>query len=221
MSDSFATPQAVALPGCSVHGVLQGRILEWVATPFFSGSPQPRDRTWVSCIAAGSVPAEPPGKPSPAVAGRPPLAQALGPPALQPQGGQGPSDIESHSSVAPTSGLPRSPTPSPRRALSAEMTGTTRQALAGAWTRVLTPTRSTAALFSPVRENAASQGWEGLGIDPPGPAPSGFPSVTPHPQLPSPPSAPPSLTPAQRTPGCAPCRVTPNSGSGRHHFPSH
>ena len=34
-------------------GILQARILEWVATPFFSGSPQPKDRTWVSCMADG------------------------------------------------------------------------------------------------------------------------------------------------------------------------
>ena len=27
----------------TVHGVLQVRILEWVAVPFFRGSPQPRD----------------------------------------------------------------------------------------------------------------------------------------------------------------------------------
>ena len=39
------------LPGSSVHGILQARILEWVAIPFSSGSSQPGDRTWVSCIA--------------------------------------------------------------------------------------------------------------------------------------------------------------------------
>ena len=33
-----------------VHGILQVRILEWVAFPFSRGSPQPRDRTQVSCI---------------------------------------------------------------------------------------------------------------------------------------------------------------------------
>ena len=38
-------------PGSSVHGVLQARIMEWVAIPFSRGSSQPRDRTWVSCIA--------------------------------------------------------------------------------------------------------------------------------------------------------------------------
>ena len=38
-------------PDFSVHGVLQARILEWVAIPFSRGSSQPRDRTWVSHIA--------------------------------------------------------------------------------------------------------------------------------------------------------------------------
>ena len=35
-------------PGPSVHGILQARILEWIAIPFSRGSSQPRD--WVSCI---------------------------------------------------------------------------------------------------------------------------------------------------------------------------
>ena len=35
----------------TVHGILQARILEWVAFPFSSGSSQPRDRTQVSHIA--------------------------------------------------------------------------------------------------------------------------------------------------------------------------
>ena len=38
-------------PSSSVHGILQARILEWVAIPFSRGSSQPRGRTWVSCIA--------------------------------------------------------------------------------------------------------------------------------------------------------------------------
>ena len=38
-------------PGSSVPGILQGRILEWVAIPFSKGSSQPRDQTQVSCIA--------------------------------------------------------------------------------------------------------------------------------------------------------------------------
>ena len=39
------------LPGSCIHGILQARILEWVAIPFFRGTSQPRDQTWVSCIA--------------------------------------------------------------------------------------------------------------------------------------------------------------------------
>ena len=38
---------------CTVHGILQARILEWVALPFSRGSSQPRDRTQVSRIAGG------------------------------------------------------------------------------------------------------------------------------------------------------------------------
>ena len=40
-----------SLPGSSVHGMLQARTLEWVDIPFSKGSCQPRDQTWVSCIA--------------------------------------------------------------------------------------------------------------------------------------------------------------------------
>ena len=35
----------------SVHGILQARILEWVAFPFSRGSSWPKDQTQVSCIA--------------------------------------------------------------------------------------------------------------------------------------------------------------------------
>ena len=37
----------------SAHGILQARILEWVAIPFSRGSSQPGGRAWVSCIAGG------------------------------------------------------------------------------------------------------------------------------------------------------------------------
>ena len=53
-------------PGFSVHGILQARILEWVAMPSSKGSSQPRDQTYVSCLQhrqAGSLPLAPPGKP--------------------------------------------------------------------------------------------------------------------------------------------------------------
>ena len=40
-----------SLPGSSVCVILQSRVLEWVAVFFSRKSSQPRDRTWVSCIA--------------------------------------------------------------------------------------------------------------------------------------------------------------------------
>ena len=39
-----------SLPGSSVHGILQARILEWVAIPFSRGSFWPRNQTHLSCI---------------------------------------------------------------------------------------------------------------------------------------------------------------------------
>ena len=42
----LATPWSPS--GFFVHGILQARILEWVATPSSRGSSRPRDRTWVS-----------------------------------------------------------------------------------------------------------------------------------------------------------------------------
>ena len=46
----FVTPMNCSLPGSSVHGVSQARILEWVATSFSRASPRPRDWTQVSYI---------------------------------------------------------------------------------------------------------------------------------------------------------------------------
>ena len=37
-------------PGSSVHGILQTRVLEWVAIPFCLGSSQLRNRTWISYV---------------------------------------------------------------------------------------------------------------------------------------------------------------------------
>ena len=50
MSDSLL-PRHGSPPGSSVHGILQGRILEWVTIPFSRESSRPRDWTWVFCIA--------------------------------------------------------------------------------------------------------------------------------------------------------------------------
>ena len=59
-------PMDCSPPGYSVHGILQARILEWVAMPSSRGSSQLRDRTHilsVSCMQVGSLPLVPPGKP--------------------------------------------------------------------------------------------------------------------------------------------------------------
>ena len=52
-AQSCQTPQSHGLYSpldSSVRGILQARILEWVAISFFRGSSQPRNRTHVSCI---------------------------------------------------------------------------------------------------------------------------------------------------------------------------
>ena len=45
-----------------VHGILQARILEWVAFPFSRGPSQPRDQTQSPTLQV-NLPAEPQGKP--------------------------------------------------------------------------------------------------------------------------------------------------------------
>ena len=48
---SCPTPHVdCSLPGSSIHGILQARILEWVTISFSRGSSQPRDWTRVSHI---------------------------------------------------------------------------------------------------------------------------------------------------------------------------
>ena len=51
-----------SLPGSSVHGIFQARILEWVVISFSRGSSQLRDQALVSCIAGRRLLSEPPGK---------------------------------------------------------------------------------------------------------------------------------------------------------------
>ena len=48
---TLCDPVDCSLPGFSVHGILQARILEWFTISFSRGSFQPRDRTRVSRIA--------------------------------------------------------------------------------------------------------------------------------------------------------------------------
>ena len=47
---TLCDPVDYSLPGFSVHGTLQARIVEWVAMPSSRGSSQPRDQTQVSYI---------------------------------------------------------------------------------------------------------------------------------------------------------------------------
>ena len=46
----LCNPMDCNSPGSSVHGILQARILEWVAMSSSRGSSQPRDQTGVCCV---------------------------------------------------------------------------------------------------------------------------------------------------------------------------
>ena len=48
---TLCDPVDCSLSGSSVHGILQARILEWVALPFSRAHSRPRNRTRVSCTA--------------------------------------------------------------------------------------------------------------------------------------------------------------------------
>ena len=48
---TLCDPVGYSPPGSSVHGILQARLLEWVAILFSRESFEPRDQTQVSCIA--------------------------------------------------------------------------------------------------------------------------------------------------------------------------
>ena len=48
---TLCNPMDCSPPGSSVYGILQARILEWVAMPSSRASSQPRDQPPVSCIA--------------------------------------------------------------------------------------------------------------------------------------------------------------------------
>ena len=49
---TLCDPMDCSPQGSSVHRILQARILEWVVVLVSRGSSQPRDQTWVSCIAS-------------------------------------------------------------------------------------------------------------------------------------------------------------------------
>ena len=56
-------PMDCSPPGSSVHGILQARILEWVAMPFSRGSSRLKDQIWSPALQAASLLSEPSGKP--------------------------------------------------------------------------------------------------------------------------------------------------------------
>ena len=63
MPDSLP-PQGPYPPGSSVHGILQARILDWVAISFSRGSSRTGDRTGSPALQVGSVLSEPARRPS-------------------------------------------------------------------------------------------------------------------------------------------------------------
>ena len=56
---TLCNPMDYSPPGSSVHGILQARILEWVAISFSRGSSEPRSPT----LQVDALPSEPQGKP--------------------------------------------------------------------------------------------------------------------------------------------------------------
>ena len=63
-SDSFATPMGCSLPGSSVHGILQARILDCIAITYSRGFSRPNDQTWSPALQTdGFFTTEPPEKP--------------------------------------------------------------------------------------------------------------------------------------------------------------
>ena len=61
---TLCDPMDSSLPGSSFHGILQARILEWVAISFAGGGlPDPGIKPRSPALQADSSPSEPPGKP--------------------------------------------------------------------------------------------------------------------------------------------------------------
>ena len=56
-------PMEYSLPGSSVHGILQARMLEWIAVPFPGDLPDPGIKPRCLVFQVDSLPSEPPGKP--------------------------------------------------------------------------------------------------------------------------------------------------------------
>ena len=62
---TLCDPVDHSLPGSSVHGILQAKILRWVAIPYSRGSSRPKDQSRFLHLLhwqAGSLPLMPPGR---------------------------------------------------------------------------------------------------------------------------------------------------------------
>ena len=62
---SLCNPVDCSLPGSTVHGILQARILEWVAISFPGDLPNPGIKPGSPTLQADALLSEPPGKPGP------------------------------------------------------------------------------------------------------------------------------------------------------------
>ena len=60
---TLCDPIDCSLPGFSIHGIVQARVLEWVAISFSRGSSWHRNQTRSPALQADALPSEPPGKP--------------------------------------------------------------------------------------------------------------------------------------------------------------
>ena len=61
--EAFDAPWTVTPPGSSVHGILQARVLEWIAIPFSRDLPNPGIEPGSPALQADSLPSELQGKP--------------------------------------------------------------------------------------------------------------------------------------------------------------
>ena len=60
---TLCEPMGCSLPGSSVHGIFQARVLEWVAISFFRDLPNPGTEPGSPTLQADALPSEPPRKP--------------------------------------------------------------------------------------------------------------------------------------------------------------
>ena len=74
---TLCDPVDCSPPGSSVHGILQARILEWVAMLSSRDLPNPGIKPRSPALQAGSLPSEPPGKPKNTWVGSLPLLQGI------------------------------------------------------------------------------------------------------------------------------------------------